>query len=177
MPILRLDNNPNAGDGSYSYTYETADGIAAQEEGALRGDAQNAHGSFSYTSPEGEQISVQYTADENGFQPQGSHLPTSPPIPDAILKSIELNQADAARGGYQEGQYNEPQQQYGAVALQHQYSAPAVPQQQYGAPQFGTPQASLFKSAGSPQYRAPVQPQQQYRTPFSSQGGQGGYRY
>lgn len=169
VPILRLDNNPNAGDGSYSYAYETADGIAAQEEGSLRGKAQLAHGSYSYTSPEGEQISIQYTADENGFQPQGSHLPTPPPIPEAILKSIEFNQAAAARGEYQEGQYSEPQQQYGAPAPQQQYGAPAAPQQQYGAPQFKAPQAS--------QYRAPAQPQQQYRAPGSSQGGQGGYRY
>lgn len=38
--------------------------------------------SYSYYSPEGELISVTYTADENGFQPQGDHLPTPPPIPE-----------------------------------------------------------------------------------------------
>ncbi|XP_018563932.1 pupal cuticle protein 20-like [Anoplophora glabripennis] len=177
VPILRLDNNPNAGDGSYSYAYETADGIAAQEEGSLRGEAQLAHGSYSYTSPEGEQVSIQYTADENGFQPQGSHLPTPPPIPEAILKSIEFNQAEASRGG---NQYNEPQQQYGAPAPQQQYGAPAVPQQQYGAPtapQFKAPQASQYKSPAASQYRAPFQPQPQYGAPATSRGGQGGYRY
>ncbi|KAJ8932921.1 hypothetical protein NQ314_014346 [Rhamnusium bicolor] len=181
VPILRLDNNPNAGDGSYNYAYETADGIAAQEEGSLRNDAQLAQGSFTYTSPEGEQISVQYTADENGFQPQGAHLPTPPPIPEAILKSIELNRAALARGDYQEGQYNEqPQQSYGAP--QQQYGAPAAPQQQYGAPsasQFRASAASQYRAptGAQQQYRAPVAPQQQYRAPSSPRGGQGGYRY
>lgn len=48
-----------------------------------------ATGSFSYTSPEGELISVQYAADdEGGFQPQGNHLPTPPPIPPAIQRYV-----------------------------------------------------------------------------------------
>lgn len=49
---------------------------------------QAAQGSFSYTAPEGEQISLQYVADENGFQPSGSHLPTPPPIPEAIQRAL-----------------------------------------------------------------------------------------
>ncbi|XP_044253110.1 endocuticle structural glycoprotein SgAbd-2-like [Tribolium madens] len=107
VPILRLDNN-NEGDGNYQYAYETGNGIAAQERGQLRGgDWVAADGSFSFTSPEGQQFSITYTADENGFHPQGAHLPTPPPIPEAILKSIQQNLAEEARGGYQDdGQYN-----------------------------------------------------------------------
>ncbi|RZB39253.1 endocuticle structural glycoprotein SgAbd-8, partial [Asbolus verrucosus] len=104
VPILRLESNNN-GDGSYSYAYETGNGISAQEKGQLKNpgsqnEAQSADGSFTYTAPDGQQISVSYTADENGFQPQGAHLPTPPPIPDAILKSIQQNKAEAAGGGY-----------------------------------------------------------------------------
>lgn len=47
-----------------------------------------AQGSFSYTSPEGIPIQITYLADENGFQPQGDHLPTPPPIPPAIQKAL-----------------------------------------------------------------------------------------
>lgn len=28
-------------------------------------------------------------ANEEGFQPQGAHLPTSPPIPEAILRALD----------------------------------------------------------------------------------------
>ncbi|GJQ69745.1 hypothetical protein Trydic_g22308 [Trypoxylus dichotomus] len=81
-------------EGAYEWSYETENGISAQERGR-GGDptGTQAQGSFQYTSPEGIPIAVQYTADENGFQPQGEHLPTPPPIPEAILRSIEWNAA------------------------------------------------------------------------------------
>lgn len=118
IPIIRYENTNN-GDGSYHYAYETGNGISAQEDGYLKNagsqdETQQAQGSFSYTSPEGEQISLQYTADENGFQPQGAHLPTPPPIPEEILRAIEQNQADEARGIVDDGQYRDEHQGGGA---------------------------------------------------------------
>lgn len=85
-------------------SYETSNGIKADEEGELKNagsdnEIQSAKGSFSYTAPDGQEIMITYTADENGFVPQGAHLPTPPPIPDEILKSIQLNAAEEAAGG------------------------------------------------------------------------------
>nr|XP_017014529.2 LOW QUALITY PROTEIN: pupal cuticle protein Edg-78E [Drosophila takahashii] len=73
-------------EGSYNYAYETSNGIAAQESGY---GGAHANGGFSWYSPEGELVQIQYVADENGYQPQGALLPTPPPIPAAILKSLE----------------------------------------------------------------------------------------
>ncbi|XP_076272814.1 endocuticle structural glycoprotein SgAbd-8-like [Rhynchophorus ferrugineus] len=98
IPILRYVNNNN-GDGTYNWAYETGNGINAEESGDARGDGTKARGSFSYTAPDGQRISLQYTADENGFVPAGNHLPTPPPIPEAILRSIEYNRAHPNEDG------------------------------------------------------------------------------
>ena len=34
-------------------------------------------GSFSYTADDGKVYTVNYIADENGFQPQGEHIPVA----------------------------------------------------------------------------------------------------
>ncbi|XP_052894994.1 cuticle protein CP14.6-like [Anopheles moucheti] len=78
-------------DGHYSYSYETSNGIAAHEEGL---GAHSANGAFSYTGPDGVLYRVVYVADENGFQPQGSHLPTPPPTPEHVFKTLEQIRAN-----------------------------------------------------------------------------------
>jgi len=76
-------------------SFETANGIIAEESGFLKNagnpetEAQVAQGSSTYTSPDGQQIRLTYVADENGFQPQGAHLPTPPPIPAAIQRALD----------------------------------------------------------------------------------------
>ncbi|CAB3229919.1 unnamed protein product [Arctia plantaginis] len=111
IPILRYEN-VNNGDGTYRYSYETGNGISAHESGAPRapgpeGPAVTAEGGFSYTAPNGQQVSLSYTADEHGFHPVGSHIPTPPPIPEAILRSIEFNRQhpSSGDGAYHGGRY------------------------------------------------------------------------
>ncbi|CAG9786058.1 unnamed protein product [Diatraea saccharalis] len=106
IPITKFEN-VNNGDGTYNFNYETGNGISAHESGAPRapgpeGNAVTAEGGFSYRAPDGQQISITYTADENGFHPVGPHLPTPPPIPEEILRSIEFNK----RNPSSEGAYN-----------------------------------------------------------------------
>lgn len=67
----------NNGDGSYKWSYETENGIKAEEQGELKNkgsdnEIQSVRGSYSYTAPDGQVITVNYIADENGFQPQVS---------------------------------------------------------------------------------------------------------
>lgn len=81
---------------SFVFSFESGNGINVEEQGYLKNigqpeqEAQVAQGQFQYTSPEGELIQLIYTADENGFQPQGPHLPTPPPIPPAIQRALEF---------------------------------------------------------------------------------------
>ncbi|KPJ17570.1 Cuticle protein 2 [Papilio machaon] len=71
--------------------------IKAQEVGQTPHGTQ-AEGAFSYVGDDGHVYTVQYVADEHGFRAQGAHLPTPPPIPEAILKSLEQNAKDEANG-------------------------------------------------------------------------------
>lgn len=67
---------------TFVYSYETGNGIKADETGTLKKvitpEGNNgviiAAGSFSYTSPEGQLISITYTGDDvNGFVAQVSN--------------------------------------------------------------------------------------------------------
>ncbi|XP_075971977.1 flexible cuticle protein 12-like [Anticarsia gemmatalis] len=80
--VLRYESD-NIGVGGFSYGYETSNGISHNEQGQVQNagsenEAIAVRGQFSYTGPDGQVYSVTYVADENGFQPQGAHLPVAP---------------------------------------------------------------------------------------------------
>lgn len=41
-----------------------------------------------FQDKDGNDFSLSYTADENGYRPVGAHLPTPPPIPPAIARAL-----------------------------------------------------------------------------------------
>ncbi|XP_059057918.1 pupal cuticle protein 36-like [Achroia grisella] len=100
--ILRSNSEVTAE--GFSYDFETSNGIRADASGVATNGVQS-QGSFGYKGDDGQDYSISYTADENGYQPQGAHLPTPPPIPEAILKSLEQNARDEAAGISDDGSY------------------------------------------------------------------------
>ncbi|KAJ8970216.1 hypothetical protein NQ317_007411 [Molorchus minor] len=97
-PLVSIvsESNEISSDGTFSYSYITGDGQQAQAQGYLKNagnkdtEAEVIQGSYSYTAPDGTPIKVTYIADEFGFRAEGAHLPTPPPIPEAIQKSLAL---------------------------------------------------------------------------------------
>lgn len=81
----------------YCYSYDTENGISVAEQGTPKfigpNQIESVRGQFSYTAPDGTPILLTYTADENGFLPNGAHLPTPPPIPVAIQRALAHNAA------------------------------------------------------------------------------------
>ncbi|CAH1391446.1 unnamed protein product [Nezara viridula] len=71
----------------FPWDYETGNGISVQEEGFLKNpglegeEAQTSRGTYSYTAPDGQVITVNWYADETGFHAEGAHIPsTSSPV-------------------------------------------------------------------------------------------------
>jgi len=95
IPILKY-NKEQSEDGSYKTEYETGNNIVHEETGFLKDFSETnpngvlvQHGQYSYQSPEGDTVNVQYTADENGFRATGDHIPTPPAIPEEIQKGLD----------------------------------------------------------------------------------------
>lgn len=74
----------------FVYSLATSNDIHQVASGDEHGNIQ---GSYDYISPEGELIKVSYVANENGYQPDSSVLPTPPPVPAAIIKALEYIRA------------------------------------------------------------------------------------
>lgn len=92
VPIVSqtMDVSP---DGQYHYSFESGNGIKAQQDGELKVfdkdvAAEVVHGGFEYKGDDGQVYSISYTADENGYQPQGAHLPVAPPVPEPIARAL-----------------------------------------------------------------------------------------
>jgi hypothetical protein len=86
-------NQPDAA-GNYDFSFDEENGAHREEQGTQEfngeEDVNVIRGSYSYISPEGESITVNYIADENGFQPQGSHIPTGPALHPSIQRSLDF---------------------------------------------------------------------------------------
>ncbi|XP_023172425.2 larval cuticle protein 65Ag1-like [Drosophila hydei] len=67
----------------YDLKLETSDGTKREEQGTLTNagtedEAISVKGSFSYVGDDGVVYAVNYVADQNGFQPEGAHIPNVP---------------------------------------------------------------------------------------------------
>lgn len=72
--VVEQSVEPIQEDGSYSYMYETENGIHNEAHGTPvtldNGDrAQKVEGAFSFVTPEGIRVGIRYVADENGYRP------------------------------------------------------------------------------------------------------------
>ncbi|XP_065359918.1 larval cuticle protein 65Ag1-like [Calliphora vicina] len=78
VQVLRYDSDVQPE--GYKFAVETSDGKTHQEEGQLKdvgteNETLVVRGSYSYIGDDGQTYTVNYVADENGFQPEGDHLP------------------------------------------------------------------------------------------------------
>jgi len=80
---------------SFGRRFESEDGVKVEESGSQKQVGETVEesgtvskGSYSFTAPDGTVLTVNWVADENGFQATGDHLPTPPPMPDHVVKLL-----------------------------------------------------------------------------------------
>ncbi|CAH1117690.1 unnamed protein product [Phaedon cochleariae] len=76
--VTKYDSD-NTGIDGYNFAFETSNGISQQESGQLanvgsENESMQVKGSYTFNW-NGVTYTVTYIADENGFQPQGDHIP------------------------------------------------------------------------------------------------------
>lgn len=79
--VLKYESAVNV-DG-YNFALQTSDGTNRDETGELKNagaenEALVVRGSFSWIAPDGETYSINFTADETGYHPEGAHIPVAP---------------------------------------------------------------------------------------------------
>ncbi|KAJ8921600.1 hypothetical protein NQ315_010506 [Exocentrus adspersus] len=77
--IVRYDSD-NIGVDGYNFAYETSNGLSQQESGSVinqgsENESISVRGQYTYTGADGVVYTVNYIADDNGFQPEGAHIP------------------------------------------------------------------------------------------------------
>lgn len=90
--ILQQNSEVNP-DGSFHNVWQSDNGIQVQEQGTVKQvddkTIMTVVGEVAYVDKDGIQYHLKYVADENGFHAEGAHLPTPPPLPVAIARSLE----------------------------------------------------------------------------------------
>ncbi|KAK9737535.1 hypothetical protein QE152_g10604 [Popillia japonica] len=86
VEIISQTNDVNP-DGGYKWSYEASNSIKAEETGTLK----------KTNDPENPEVIVAQADDEGGFQPQGAHIPTPPPIPPLIQRGLDYIAANPSK--------------------------------------------------------------------------------
>ncbi|KAJ8721936.1 hypothetical protein PYW08_004338 [Mythimna loreyi] len=108
----------NSPEGAFQWAYETSNGIYGQANGVVKNanseyPSLEIQGAYKYTAPDGQPIELSYTAGENGYEPQGSHLPVPPPTPEAILRALAYIAANPPPADYAKAGPAPPKPAYG----------------------------------------------------------------
>lgn len=76
LPVILMHKQALQQDGGFQYAFAADNGLRQGE--SIRPDGSRT-GSYSYTDPDGKEISVKYTAGKDGFRiVQGDHVPKAP---------------------------------------------------------------------------------------------------
>ncbi|XP_055846603.1 endocuticle structural protein SgAbd-6-like [Episyrphus balteatus] len=78
--VINEYDNDNIGVDGYKFSFLTSDGTSRKETAILKNigtdeESISVEGSVSWVAANGQVYKLTYKADENGYQPEGDHLP------------------------------------------------------------------------------------------------------
>lgn len=72
------------------HSFLTENGIYGEEQAKVHHTGgTHAKGVYEYTGDDGKLYRVNYHSNDGGFMPEGEHIPTPPPIPEAIARALK----------------------------------------------------------------------------------------
>ena len=118
LPTILMHKQALSHDGNFNYAFAADNGLKQGETISPDGSRS---GAYSYVDPNGQTITVRYTAGKEGFRiVEGEHIPKAPPAP-------AYHQPAPQQPAYQYSgpQYSSGSQYSGAQYSGAQYSAPS----------------------------------------------------
>ncbi|XP_071551769.1 cuticle protein AM1159-like [Panulirus ornatus] len=101
LPIVKIlsESRQDDGAGNFNYAFQADNGIAVEASGSPGSQGQSVmQGSFSFPVPDGSVAEFHYFADEFGYQPQSSLLPTPHPLPAHVPELLRIAEEQRAAG-------------------------------------------------------------------------------
>ncbi|XP_071551768.1 cuticle protein AM1159-like [Panulirus ornatus] len=100
-PVVQVlvDERQDDAAGNFRYSLQADNGILMEASGTPGSQGQsNIQGSYWSPLPDGTFQEVRYVADEFGFRPQSSLLPTPPPLPAHVQDLLRIAEEQRAQG-------------------------------------------------------------------------------
>eukprot|EP00095_Tigriopus_kingsejongensis_P001248 maker-scaffold850_size89018-snap-gene-0.26 protein:Tk01248 transcript:maker-scaffold850_size89018-snap-gene-0.26-mRNA-1 annotation:"GI12693" len=138
--VRSVYNAPSAESQNYDFSFETENGIQQEASGEMKlidnAEVMVMRGSYTYIDAEGQDVTVSWVADENGYRAESAILPIAPEIPfpeqaEAVAAQIRFAQQEEQQAAASSNSYSSapaPAGRYEAASA----PAPAPAQPYYG---------------------------------------------
>eukprot|EP00095_Tigriopus_kingsejongensis_P001246 maker-scaffold850_size89018-snap-gene-0.27 protein:Tk01246 transcript:maker-scaffold850_size89018-snap-gene-0.27-mRNA-1 annotation:"larval cuticle protein 8" len=130
--VRSVYNAPSAESQNYDFSFETENGIQQEASGEMKlidnAEVMVMRGSYTYIDAEGQDVTVSWVADENGYRAESAILPIAPEIPfpeqaEAVAAQIRFAQQEEQQAAASSNSYSS------APAPAGRYEAAAAPAQ------------------------------------------------
>eukprot|EP00095_Tigriopus_kingsejongensis_P001250 maker-scaffold850_size89018-snap-gene-0.20 protein:Tk01250 transcript:maker-scaffold850_size89018-snap-gene-0.20-mRNA-1 annotation:"endocuticle structural glycoprotein bd-2" len=113
--VRSVYNAPSAESQNYDFSFETENGIQQEASGEMKlidnAEVMVMRGSYTYIDADGQDVTVSWVADENGYRAESAILPIAPEIPfpeqaEAVAAQIRFAQQEEQQAAASSNSYS-----------------------------------------------------------------------